>query len=110
MRIIAILLIAIITIVYCQDTTTSGTSSNAFATAITAATTTAATGSASVPPPPSKPDHRPWYIKLRDLGVLNLIFIGIGGVLLLLCIYGCTCFDSRKPPLDYNDIGMTKVK
>lgn len=43
-----------------------------------------------------------------------IIIISIGGLLLICIIYACTCFDNRKPPLDYETItwqeGMTWYK
>ena len=111
MRLLTILLIVLFgVIVRGQDTTTVTTATTGdFAAAITTSVAATTTG-APAPPPPSNPDNRTWYEKLRDLGVVNLVFIGIGAGLLLLCLYACTCFDRRKPPLKYNDIEMQKFK
>lgn len=130
-------LLCIVAIILAQDTTTdtaTTATTGAVTTATTGAATTATTGAATIETsattgsiftsltataaaattgavsPPAKKDNRPWYIKLRDLGVINLVFIGIGGVLLLLFIYSCTCFDTRKPPISYDEINTGKFK
>ena len=119
MKFLPIFLIVLLSIasINCQDTTTEAATTvtteatGAFATAVSTSTAAAAaTTGGPAPAPPSEPDNRPWYIKLRDLGILNLVFIGVGAVLLLLCLYASTCFDSRKPPLKYDQLAMPKFK
>jgi len=44
----------------------------------------------------------------------NIVMVSIGGLLLVLLIYSCTCFDRREPNVEYSDIkweeGVSWVK
>jgi len=41
---------------------------------------------------------------LAFMSIPNIVFLSICGAIFLAMIYACTCFDNRKPPLQYSDI------
>lgn len=51
---------------------------------------------------PYNPTVLEQFIAFMDIP--NIVFISICGVLFIALMYACICFDSRKPPLKYNEI------
>lgn len=44
----------------------------------------------------------------NKIGLINIIFIGIGIIFGFCLLYACTCFDKRKPAIPYEQIIINK--
>ena len=45
-----------------------------------------------------------------NLGLVNIILLSITVLICGCYIYACCCFDKRKPPVDYIDLTIEKIK
>ena len=111
---IALIIILCIVYAYAETTTTIGTTGATDTTTTgatdTTGTTDATTGSTTGSTPKPSSDNKSVWDKFLELGIVNWVLIGVGVLVLACCLYSCTCFDTRKPPVSYDDIVMHKFE